>query len=233
MEIQKKKVDQYSGDNRANFIFFSNHKDAVIKTDNDRRYCIFYTEQQTKADLNRDGLTDPYFFELFNWLAYEDGYEIVTHFLKNYKIKDKLNPATYCNRAPDTSCTTEAIRQSLGNIEQEILEAIESDRLGFRGGWVSTTFLSLLLKDIGASQKCPKQKHRSIMISLGYDYHPNLKDGRVNNPICIENNSIKPRLYIKKGHKDRMLEKNKDISHAYSEAQNSEQQSTGLSIVKM
>lgn len=30
----------------ANFIFNSNYKDAVRKTENDRRYCVFYCKQQ-------------------------------------------------------------------------------------------------------------------------------------------------------------------------------------------
>ena len=43
IEIHGKGQDQRTGDNRANFLMFSNHKDAVLKTERDRRYCVFYT----------------------------------------------------------------------------------------------------------------------------------------------------------------------------------------------
>ena len=45
---------QVMGDNRANFMLNTNHRDALKKTRNDRRFAIFYTAQQTAEDLARD-----------------------------------------------------------------------------------------------------------------------------------------------------------------------------------
>src|SRR3546814_9048286 len=61
VEIQRKGVDQFTADNRANFILTSNHRDAINKTANDRRYAVFFTAQQSAEDKTRDGLTDAYF----------------------------------------------------------------------------------------------------------------------------------------------------------------------------
>src|SRR3546814_19247025 len=61
VEIQRKGVDQFTADNRANFILTSNRRDAINKTANDRRYAVFFTAQQSAEDKTRDGLTDAYF----------------------------------------------------------------------------------------------------------------------------------------------------------------------------
>ena len=53
VEIQGKGADQITGDNRANFMMCSNHKDAILKTRGDRRYCVFFTAQQEVEDLTR------------------------------------------------------------------------------------------------------------------------------------------------------------------------------------
>src|SRR3546814_16115141 len=50
VEIQAKGQDQVTGDNRANFILTSNHKDAIVKTVNDRRYCVLFTAQQRSEE---------------------------------------------------------------------------------------------------------------------------------------------------------------------------------------
>ncbi|MEE8207126.1 MAG: DUF5906 domain-containing protein, partial [Nitrospinaceae bacterium] len=80
LEIQLKGVDQITVDVCANFILNSNHKDALVKTKNDRRFAIFYTHQQEADDLLRDGMSGNYFPDLYNWLR-AGGYPIITQYL--------------------------------------------------------------------------------------------------------------------------------------------------------
>lgn len=199
IEIQGKGVDQVMGDNRANFLMCSNHKDALHVTLDSRRYAIFYCAQQSKADKIRDGMTGDYFPKFYNWLKNHDGYAIVNNFLHNYQINDQYNPATLCQEAPMTSSTREAIQLSAGSVEQEIMEAIAEGRPGFCGGWISTKRLDQLLKEIKAERKIPMNKRGELLDTLGYHPHPHLSDGRVNNPIPMEENA-KPKLFIKAGH---------------------------------
>jgi hypothetical protein len=56
------------------------------------------------------------------------------------------------------------------------------------------------------------------MQSLGYDYHPALNSGRVNDAIAMDDHK-KPRLYIKNGHISLNLTSPKDVSRAYQAAQ--------------
>jgi len=215
---------QVMGDNRANFILNSNHKNGIKKTRNDRRFCVFFSAQQEKTHLSRDGMTGDYFPDLYNWLKGEgvyrgqpSGYSQIAYFLESYAIPDEFNPSTVCQVAPDTSTTEQAISQSLGSAEQEILEAIEENRRGFAGGWISSIALDRLLDDRKISRMIPRNKRREVMQSLGYDYHPALNDGRVNNPIALDGG--KPRLYIRNGHPDSTIDSPTTVAQVYQQTQ--------------
>lgn len=232
LEIQLKGVDQITADVCCNFMLNSNHKDAVLKTETDRRFAVFYTAQQAAGDLSRDGMTGEYFPRLYQWLR-GGGYAIVAHFLEGYAIPEHLNPATLCHRAPTTSSTPEAIVASLGGVEQQIIEAIDEGRLGFRGGWVSSTALGALLQSINATHKVPPNRRRALLNRLGYEWHPGLTRGRVNNPIDVS--GTKPYLFIKRGHDDTGLLDPRAIGDAYQAAQTLEPEEarpgTGLRVV--
>lgn len=216
-EIEGKGEGKYTTDICCNFMLNSNHKDAIRKTEDDRRFAVFYTKQQSAEDIVRDGMGGDYFPNLYTWLD-ADGYAIVNSYLRSYQIPEELNPATKCNIAPRTSSTDEAVKMGLGSVEQEILEAIEENRLGFAGGWVSSVALERLLKDMRADRQIQRNKRRDMMRSLGYDWHPSLKDGRVNNPISLDENK-KPCLYIKNGHVSLNFTTSSDIAAAYVKAQ--------------
>lgn len=216
VEIQGKGDNQETGDNRANFLATSNHRDAIRKTHADRRYCVFYTAQQDPGDLERSGMGGEYFPRLYSWLR-AGGYAVVNHFLRSYQIPDELNPATSCHRAPETSTTAEAILNSLGGLEQEVMEAIEQGRPGFAGGWVSSMALDRLIDD--RKVRMTLNKRRDLLRGLGFDYHPALKDGRVNNPINDAGGVGKPRLYIRAGHLAANLTSAAEVVRHYQEAQ--------------
>lgn len=192
IEIERKGVDQQTLDVCCNFILNSNHKDGIRKTRNDRRFAPFYTAQQEASDLARDGMVGGYFQRLYAWLR-ADGFAHVHEFLATYRIPDELNPALG-HIAPITTSTHEAVAQGLGRIEQEILEAIERGDAGFKGGWVSSVMLDRLLHNIGYARGIAPNKRREIMGTLGYDHHPALREGRVNNNVLPDN--AKPRLYV-------------------------------------
>lgn len=216
-EIEGKGEGKYTTDICCNFLLNSNHKDAIRKSEDDRRFAVFYTAQQSALDIVRDGMDGDYFPNLYGWLD-ADGYAIVNHYLRNYAIPDELNPATKCNRAPITSSTVEAVAMGLGSVEQEILEAVAEERVGFAGGWVSSVALERLLKDMRADRAIPRNKRRDMMLTLGYDWHPKLHNGRVNNPINIDENK-KPCLYVKRGHVSLNFTTPSEIAAAYLKAQ--------------
>lgn len=181
----------------ANFMLNSNHKDAVRKTRDDRRISVFYCKQQSYEDIKRDGMSGSYFPDLYGWLNRE-GYAIVTDYLQHYPIPAALNPAGDCHRAPTTSSFEEALVESAGRLEQEIVNAIDNERIGFRGGWISTHYLDELIKAVGAERNYPPNKRRELLKSMDYVPHPGLKNGQVNNSVSPD--GCKPRLYVKADH---------------------------------
>lgn len=217
-EIEAKNGAKVTREICANFLINTNHKDGLRKTENDRRFAVFFTSQQSIADLARDGMDSDYFSKLYNWLSNETGYAITAEYLESFKIPDDLNPAIGCQRAPSTSSITEALEHGRNAIQDEIMEAIESGRFGFKNGWISSTWLNAFLESISASRRIPMRNRRALMQSLGYDWHPGLNSGRLNNP--LKGDATKARLYIHNTNTDINLKYECDIIKAYEEAQN-------------
>lgn len=219
LEIRKMNTDQVMAKVCANFVMFSNFKDAVIKTADNRRNSVFYTAQQTRGDIVRDGMGAGYFPELYKWLR-SGGYAYVTHYLQNYIIPPELNPATgsggKCHRAPTTTSTAEAIRNSFGNVEQEIEAATEEGHAGFMGGWISSVKLSEMLdrKRLNKSRR----RRKDMLETMGYIPHPGLTGGQVRMPVISEGGK-RPTLYITVGHPSQYLTDGGQILAEYLKAQ--------------
>lgn len=222
--IEGKGADQETGDNRVWLLMFSNHLDAVPTTVDTRRYSIFYTAQQTYAEIIRDGMTGTYFPELYDWFYGRGrfaehgawyGASVINDYLRKMPLIAELDPAQLAQRAPETSSTVLARSLSLGRAEQEIVEAIAEGRAGFGGGWVSSIMLDRLLDAIRAP--VPRNKRKAMIEALGYMLHPHLPDGRVHNLVTPDNG--KPRLYVKAAHMALALEEPAKIAAAYTRAQ--------------
>ena len=217
LEIEGKGVDQISADICGNFMFNSNHRDAVRKTQNDRRFCVLFSAQQQAEDLGRDGMGGNYFPELYDWLK-ADGYAIVAELLHTYPIPDEYNPATSCQRAPVTTSTAAAISASTGGIEQEIHEAVAQGLPGFCGGFVSSIQLDRLLEKLGVARRVTHSKRKEMLEGLGYTYHPALNDGRVNNLVLPDGG--KPRLFIHKNSASKALTTAAEVARSYEASNN-------------
>ena len=217
LEIEGKGVDQISADVCGNFMFNSNHKDAVRKTQNDRRICILFCAQQQAEDLKRDGMDGEYFPKLYDWLR-ADGYAIVSELLHTFPIPDEYNPATKCQRAPVTTSTSLAIAASTGGVEQEVHEAIAQGLPGFCGGWISSIQLDRLLERLGVARRVTHSKRKEMLEVLGYSYHPALVEGRVNNLVLPDGG--KPRLFVHKDSQARAIQGAAEAAKAYEQANN-------------
>jgi hypothetical protein len=190
MEVRGMAQEKRMVHNLANWAFCTNYQDAVIKSRNDRRYAIFFTAQQSAADLVRDGMSGEYFPNFWDWLR-AGGYAAVAHYLTHYAIPADLNPAGSCHRAPITSSTEAAVEISQGGLESDIVEAAENNTPGFRGGWASSWAVQKLAKDRGV--RIGRNKFKDILESLGYR-----PAGRAIYPISREDD-LRPVLYAKPG----------------------------------
>ena len=191
-----KGVGQTTSDNRANGMMLSNFKDSCPIDDDERRWGIFYCAQQTAEDLARDGMDGDYFPRLYAWLR-DGGAAIVTHFLANMPLQAEMDPARQLHRAPRTTSTLEAIGESLGLLEQEVIEAVETEAHGFRGGIVTSAGLRALFDRLRKTI-APKRYH-AIMKTLGYVRHPSLEANRGRCATALADGS-RPVLYFRTDH---------------------------------
>jgi len=203
---QKKGVDQKTGDNFANFIMTSNHKDAVLKTANDRRYCTFYTAQQSIDDLVRDGMDDTYFQNFYRWLR-EGGYAHIAYYLSQYPISVNVT-----GRAPTTSSTFESLTASLGVAEQILIDAIDLEKPGF-GDLICTQDVASLLAEHG--KKLGPNRIVQILEMIGYIRHPFLT--RDSGRMSIDGK--KRRIYVKKGSNAELLRDHLQIKELFKQIQ--------------
>lgn len=169
VEVQNKGENKHMIDNVANWFFTTNHRDAIVKTGDDRRYAVLFSAQQHARDLKRDGMDvkSGYFERLFDWAEKKGGYAIIHDFLLHYQIDAEFNPLKGCHRAPDTSSTSESINTSMGKVEQFIMEAVEAEERGFRNGWISGYVARNLIKDVAKTTIAP-QTLGAMLSTLGY-----------------------------------------------------------------
>jgi hypothetical protein len=196
ISIEAKGINQRRAKVCANFMFNTNHRDALRKTDDERRICPFFTAQQSKADIERDGMGGSYFPDLYNWLR-ADGFAIVADYLQSYAIPAAMDPTKDSQRAPQSSSHDDAVAASKGFVEQEIIEAIEAETPGFAGNFISSVMLDRHLESRGIARRIPQNKRGEILRLMGYVIHPALAQGRVNNTVQPDNS--KPRVYVKVG----------------------------------
>ena len=176
LTIERKGMDQFTARNHMNFMFCSNHRDAVRLESSERRFAIFYTAQQTKEDVAAMGVNFP---DLWKWLR-ADGFAIIYDYLMAYQIPDEFNPAEGATRAPTTSSTAAAVAESRSPVERLIVEAVADGEPGFRNNWVSTAKVNHLCERDGIKPPVGRAL-QGVMRTLGYN-----RVGRVRANVVFE-----------------------------------------------
>lgn len=208
LEIEYKGVDKVTREICFNAILNSNHKNGIRKEPDDRRIMSLFSRQQKVGDLERDGLTDPYFEWLWTW-AQGGGWAHVAHYLSTSPIEGPFSHT----KCPVTSSTAEHIAVSRSAPEQLILEQIRTEQTGYRKGWVNFTRVNMLLDS--HRYKMSLHTRRSMVEGLGYVPHPGLPDGQL--PMALAD-LTRPALYVTPGHSCASLADPHAIKAAYEAA---------------
>lgn len=163
IEIQAKGQNQEMFDNPTNWMFFSNHKDAVPVSANGRRYSVSYSCLQTTEQILQAGINDEYLNDMFDWLQKRGGLQAIAHWFLNYPVECGQLPA----RAPHTSSHDEVIKISRTPVESLLDSKVESNASGFKNGFVSVTAFQ---KAIAHQRlKSPAEHNiKAILESRGY-----------------------------------------------------------------
>ena len=164
--VESKGVDQEMEDNVANWIFFSNFKDAFPIDENERRYCIFYSSLQSAQQIADAGLDKEFFDMMYHWLEMEGGYEQIADYYLNYPIEKGELP----HRAPQTSSYDEVIRIGRSPLRVLLDDKVENKERGFRGGYVSYTAFQKAIADSSSIRSKPLEHTiKAIIENKGYE----------------------------------------------------------------
>lgn len=166
VEVQGKGQDQEMEDNPANWVFFTNFKDAIPIHQNGRRFAILYSGLQSVRDKEAAGMgkNSGYFPRLWTWLREEGGLQFVTYWLMNYPIEKGGLPVD----APQTSSYAEALSISRSPLEILIDDKLKAGERGFRNGYISFTALSKVIFTSSLRNKPAEYTVRKILEDKGY-----------------------------------------------------------------
>ena len=162
--IESKGVDQVMEDNVANWIFFSNFKDAFPIDENERRYCIFYSRLQSALQIEEAGLTKEFFDTMYHWLECEQGFEKLAWYYLNYPIELGSLP----HRAPHTSSYEEVLKIGRSPLRVILDDKINAGERGFRGGYVSYVMFQKAVAESSMRSKPLEHTLKSIIEGKGY-----------------------------------------------------------------
>jgi len=106
--------------NHTNYLLFTNHHDALVLQDDDRRYFVLKSALQTKDQIERLG-TD-YFKKLFTML--ETHAAGLRHFFENWVISEDFEPD---GRAPKTLYLARLIEDTQNEVTSAVREILDDD----------------------------------------------------------------------------------------------------------
>lgn len=171
--VEGKGVDQKMEDNVANWLFFSNYKDAIPVSENQRRYCVFYSDLQSARAIAAAGMDKDFFDGMYEWLENQGGYEALAYYYLNHAIEK----GSLSHRAPKTSSYDEVIRIGRSPLDVLLDERISSGERGFRGGYISWPMLMKAVDTSSMRSRPPEFAIEQVLetkgfVKLGYTAAP-------------------------------------------------------------
>jgi len=123
--VREMHKNSYKQPNRYNLLFFTNHKDALIIDEHERRYFIIYSPAVPREST--------YYNFLADWLTQESSLSALAHYLGEYSLADFEAKA----HAPKTAARAELVELSRSPLEDYIHEGIENSTWPFQMDLVS------------------------------------------------------------------------------------------------
>lgn len=185
--------------NYVNFMACTNHKDAIPKSRNDRRYFVLFTPQQSKGDLQKWGMDSHYFTDMFTWLE-NGGYGNITNYLQTMQIHDDFHPGVNVTRAPMSSMEAEVVAESKTELQRRISDYIEDAPQGLIGNIISGRKVSEMV-----GEKYSGVAVTNALKELDWIKHPNLPRGKATRRI-FEEEGKRPYLFVKQGAPEEQLD---------------------------
>ncbi len=125
ISIREMYTPNYEMANRFNMLLLTNHKDAIILDEDDRRYFVVHSAAKIKEE--------KYYDDLWNWTRKPEGIGAIYHFLLERDLSH-FNPKSH---APMTEAKQEIIKGSYTDLHAWISECIENEVWPFHTDLIS------------------------------------------------------------------------------------------------
>ena len=171
IQINEKGVKPYTVQNTTNYICFTNHKDAVPLSVDDRRWWIVFApiDDISKFETFTGVSHSEYFYSLFTGLESYVG-EIKTWLLE-YPISKQFFTL---KRAPLTYEKQSIISMQMDNIDglPEIMAVLEKGGFGFNKDIISSSDIFKVIEKENPDLSFTNYKKNSLLKLLGYQKYP-------------------------------------------------------------
>lgn len=166
ISITRKGQNPFTALNTMNYLLLTNHEDALMLTDNDRRYGVFFTQFTDKSQLpSIAGHYEPL------WDAIRTQPEAIRGWLYSIDLSD-FDP----NKAPDT---TDAKRRMIVNSRSEatslLAEALELGGLGVHEETFNPMAVNILIEEYKLGRTLNNRQLPKAAEELGYERWPKLR----------------------------------------------------------
>lgn len=183
VSVRKMQTDSYEAVNTTNYFALTNFKDAIPIDENDRRYCVLFSQWQNRAQLlDWMAQNEGYYPELYADMR--DNWQEVYEWLKAYEI-----PSWFMNArtAPTTSAKNSMIDMSKSDeyfIVQDAIEKFECSDIN--SDLVNVTKLQNMVDQEFDNQyrnfpKTTRLKH--ILSDMGYHHAGRYRTRKISNQL--------------------------------------------------
>jgi len=149
--------------NCTNYLLFSNHRDALAISDDDRRYFVIHSPIQTKAQVSELG-GEAYFSALYRMLREQAGG--LRHWLENWKLSPDFRPDGH---APITSHQRELIEASSSPLMSAVRELLRHSSFPLiQPDLLSQRVLRSALELEGIGERATETGVASVLRELGF-----------------------------------------------------------------
>jgi hypothetical protein len=170
VSVRRMRTDVYEAINTTNYFALTNFKDALPIDENDRRYCVLFSQWQSKKALQKFMQDNPdYYPKIYDIMR--NGAGEILDWLLTHKITPSFMKAT---TAPETDAKSKMVDSAKSDgflLVEDAIAAFECEEINDE--FINITELQRLLKfDMNREYDDFPQKGKlnNILVDLGYHY---------------------------------------------------------------
>lgn len=124
IEIHPKGRNPYNVENTTNYLLFTNYRDAMPLSENERRFLVLFSQWQTADDLRTFKMANPdYYFELYG--ALDESAPALRYWLLQHELSEDFNPRGDAPITQSFNYMVKAAQPDEIKLVEELIESCE------------------------------------------------------------------------------------------------------------